>query len=120
MNNLVAVYGSLRKGLHNHRLLESSEAKGEDIVAGYAMHSLGGFPAITPCKEAPAVVVELYNVNEPTMKRLDSLEGYPRWYNRVQVDTTQGPAWIYYMEEPPTGPLVGGDWKAYVEEKGYA
>lgn len=121
MTELVAVYGSLRVGLHNHRLLEASEFKGMGLVKGYVMHSLGAFPAITPSEEGPGIFVEVYEVEEGPMKRLDILEGYPRFYNRTQVDTKQGIAWIYYMEDAPGGPIVeGGDWKAYLEERGYA
>lgn len=104
MNSLVFVYGTLKKGFSNHRLLAGSEYLGAaQTVEKYAMYSTG-----TPIvlKEEPVSPIhgELYRVNEATLVALDSLEGHPDWYRREEinifVDGEQGryqeTAWLYF------------------------
>jgi len=38
-----------------------------------------------------------------SLSRADHLEGYPRFYDRVQVPTSHGDAWVYFMRKVPTG-----------------
>lgn len=96
--HLVAVYGSLRQGLGNHSRLEKSPLVGTCIVEGYEMRSLGGFPVIYPTTTSDKIVVEVYQVTEDTLEgSLDSLEGHPDWYRRIEVPTEFGKAWIYVM-----------------------
>jgi gamma-glutamylcyclotransferase (GGCT)/AIG2-like uncharacterized protein YtfP len=45
-----------------------------------------------------AIQGEVYEVDEPTMDRLDMLEGYPSFYNRVEIPTDYGLAWMYYLD----------------------
>lgn len=115
MSNLVAVYGSLRKGLHNHKALGSSEFIGEGVVKGFGMYSLGMYPALSREGKKTPVVVELYEVGTMTMTRLDNLEGFPSYYTRkmcpVQVNGETIPAWVYYMDRALEEEFVeGGDW----------
>lgn len=113
---LVAVYGSLREGEGNHRLLDGCDLLSRELsVDEFTMHSLGGFPALTAGKSS--VVIELYNVNEETFARLDRLEGYPTFYNRREIPTSRGNAWVYYMATIPKRDnikvVAGGDWSEY-------
>lgn len=98
MINLVAVYGSLKKGYGNHRLLENAEYLGTtDTAPDWTMYSLGGFPAIVPDGDTQ-ICIEVYNVTQREFQSLDMLEGYPSFYNRRVIDTRFGKAWIYFME----------------------
>ena len=108
----VAVYGSLRQGMGNHRLLESSKFLGKDKLDGFIMYSLGGFPCIrTVFPEGNTITVEVYEVDDETFRRLDILEGYPSFYDRKKVDTQYGEAWIYTIEREKSRPVVeSGDW----------
>jgi gamma-glutamylcyclotransferase (GGCT)/AIG2-like uncharacterized protein YtfP len=57
--------------------------------------------------------VELYDVTDDVLERLDRLEGHPTFYQRVDVQTTQGPAQMYVMSESELldYPVVtSGDW----------
>jgi len=111
MKELVAVYGSLRDGLSNHRLLETAKPLGKDTVTGFDMFSLGAFPYVRPTKEANNIVVEVYEVDENTFARLDMLEGYPSFYDRMKIATKYGDAWIYFIDEYGKYPKVtSGDW----------
>jgi gamma-glutamylcyclotransferase (GGCT)/AIG2-like uncharacterized protein YtfP len=120
---LVAVYGSLRKGLHNHSLIDADYESQEKIQLPLTMVSLGGFPALVTGEGINNnITVETYWVDDITFRRLDQLEGYPHFYNRKQVETSQGRAWIYYMDSPVKAfqdVVVDGDWADYYKEVRY-
>ena len=98
MMHTVACYGSLKRNFHNHPLLAEATFKGTDTLQGWNMYSLGAFPGVT--KGDNSIHVEVFEVTEEELSRLDSLEGYPSFYNRKQVDTAHGKAWIYYLNNP--------------------
>ena len=121
MTQYVAVYGSLRKGLHNHLVLgKDPDFIGEGIVKGFGMYSLGMYPALTREGKHTDVVVEIYHVSDKSMIDLDRLEGYPRYYTRkicpISVCGETVPAWVYYMkEEQDESQFVSsGDWYEHV------
>lgn len=115
-NNIVAVYGTLRKGQGNHRRLEHGNAKflGKCKIGNFGMVSLGGFPAVYSTEEPDKLItIEVYEVDDATMRSLDQLEGFPNFYNRKQVPTPLGTAWIYFIDSYATRdtPRVpDGDW----------
>ena len=95
----VFVYGTLKHGHSNSVVMENSQAEflGEDETEPkFTMYSNGAFPAVIEKGETP-IKGEVYRVKD--MSRLDSLEGYPDFYNRKLIDTKYGPAWIYMMPE---------------------
>ena len=117
MTDLVFVYGTLRKGCGNHRLLTEQVKLGKDTIKGYRMYSLhGGFPGVVEGNEQDYVVGEVYEVD--TIRRLDGLEGYrpdePKrgLYDRKQVETIYGTAWVYIYNPPVNGEVIT-DWKEY-------
>lgn len=85
--NLVAVYGTLRQGFHNHHLLQDSMllAPGETNES-YRM-VCDGIPYVLPgdTPEGHRLYVEVYAVDDETLARLDQLEGHPDWYYREPV-----------------------------------
>jgi gamma-glutamylcyclotransferase (GGCT)/AIG2-like uncharacterized protein YtfP len=94
----VAVYGSLKKGFGNHRLLTNAEYLGVDKIDGWDMYGLGGFPGIVAGEGS--IHIEVYKVDDEEMARLDMLEGYPSFYDRKQVSTQHGDAWVYFLATP--------------------
>jgi gamma-glutamylaminecyclotransferase len=100
----VFVYGSLKRGFHNHSVLDGAKFAGEATLnPKYTMYSLGGYPAIVPDGKHPSQIIgELYEVDNAGLARLDMLEGYPSYYNRRKeiVNTERGGeiAWVYYIE----------------------
>ncbi len=117
---LVAVYGSLRKGFGNHEyFLSNSEFVGDDFTPPtFDMFSLGGFPCITP--GSTAITVEVYRVDEETKGNLDSLEGVPHFYHEQKIPTKYGEAGIYVITSP-TGmgaKIESGDWKDGYRKRG--
>lgn len=123
VNSLVAVYGSLRKGKGNHRILDNdrTEYLGTTRVSGFDMYSLGSYPFITDGDGE--ITVEVYRVSDiVTAQRLDTLEGYPTFYNRKQVQTEYGLAWIYFINDFDVSryqPVPGGDWVTFHQGAGF-
>lgn len=92
-NNLVFVYGTLKKGYGNHTVIQ--DGKGEFIADGktsvkYPFVNLGAFPALLrnnleKFKDKMARVKgEVYHVED--FAPLDRLEGAPHFYNRDKIN----------------------------------
>jgi gamma-glutamylcyclotransferase (GGCT)/AIG2-like uncharacterized protein YtfP len=124
---LVAVYGSLRKGLSNHRLLENAEYLGEfKTEPVFSLYSLGGFPGLKENGNT-SVTMEVYSVTEQEARRVDSLEGYTPgepayFYDKIPIDTPYGEANVYtYVSHITEDRLIeSGDWKEYRKEMYYS
>lgn len=122
----VAVYGSLRKGMHNNPLLGNSEFLGSTVTAEpYAMYSLGGFPMVqlTGEKVCP-IVVEVFEVDDAVHQRLDQLEGFrgkgrDNFYDCSLVQTVDfGEVLMYHIEDRTNNRLVeNGDWVDFYKTK---
>jgi len=87
---LVSVYGTLKEGWGNHRLLDKAP-----VSRGYAMVdklSGVGFP-IVKLGDNYKLYVEVYEVDKGELASLDSLEGYtegctPTFYDRKTTKVT--------------------------------
>jgi len=115
----VFVYGSLLRGLGNHRLLERARFVGvARTPARFTMHDLGAFPAIANDGHT-AIVGEVYAVDGPTLERLDRLEGHPTHYRREPIELEDGElAHIYVYVASLAGAQVvaSGDWRGHREK----
>ena len=121
---LVAVYGSLRKGLHNHSLLADSEYIGEYTTDPiYDMYSVsGGFPGLV-LHGSTSIHMEVYSVTEQVAKDLDRLEGYrvggesTNHYNKISIDTPFGKAslYIYNHSTKSMVKVESGNWVSFKE-----
>lgn len=96
----VFVYGTLKNGHGNHRLLASSKFLGRSYIEGrYKMLSMGGFPGLVAAATLPECRIsgEVYQVSEEVFQALDYLEGHPRFYERMKVPTQYKNAWAYFL-----------------------
>ena len=126
-NNLVCVYGTLRKGAGNHKhFLRDAEFKGEfSSEPTYNLYNLGGFPGLKENGNT-SVKMEIYAVNDAEAALVDSLEGYrkdraPHFYDKKDVETPWGTASVYiYVREANQNDLIeSGDWFNRVKEEDY-
>ena len=112
----VLVYGTLRKGHSNHRLLhDAGYIDTRNLSLPFVMKHLGGFPGLLPDGQDHDIMCELYEVDDLTFERLDYLEGYPSFYNRQLINAgTAAPAWIYYLTDEEYyqhyPEIESGDW----------
>ena len=98
----VFVYGTLKRG-NSVRGLDRW-APGAEFVglavtthSDYSLWNLGSFPAVSSGKSY--ISGEVWSVDSETLADLDRIEGHPDFYKRIEVNTTQGPAWMYYIPD---------------------
>jgi gamma-glutamylcyclotransferase (GGCT)/AIG2-like uncharacterized protein YtfP len=104
-DNLVAVYGTLKRGEGNYHLLRSAEYLGRGKTAEKFPLVVSGLPYLY--KESGVgynVEVDVFKVSDQRLARLDQLESHPKWYKREQVNILvkgkQLKCWVYFMTEP--------------------
>src|SRR5690606_10963772 len=99
----IAVYGTLRRGYSNNGLTSGSELIGKGItVDSHSMYA-SGIPYVMEKGGDSRITVEVYEVPENQVPRIDSLEGHPDWYQRREtpVELENGEvidAWLYFMD----------------------
>lgn len=119
MSKIVGVYGTLKKGYSNHRLLKDSKFLGSLWSKElFTMYSMGRFPALTK-RQNNSVYFEIYEVDEDTLENIYRLEGYSgtrnsesNWYDTMDIETEWGKAEIFYFKTPfINNPIVeSGRW----------
>lgn len=122
---LVFVYGTLRQGLSNHRVLAGARFLGQARTkAAYALY-LEYYPKVVKEEAVCPITGELYLVDGPTLALLDDLEDHPFLYRREQAavltaDGDETLAWVYF--HPQAGGLLvpGGDLREWLREHGEA
>ncbi|WP_108672366.1 gamma-glutamylcyclotransferase family protein [Peribacillus acanthi] len=121
---IVFVYGTLRKGERNHRLLESSTCIAKECwTTGQLFDTGNGYPAMIH-SSSDKTYGELYSVTEKELKQLDHLEGYTEGgkdnlYERIQqtvyTDKGEFKAYMYVASKVNLlkKKILNGDWKEY-------
>jgi gamma-glutamylcyclotransferase (GGCT)/AIG2-like uncharacterized protein YtfP len=74
----VFVYGTLKSGYGNNRLLRNATFLGDGYLRDHKCYyygPIGSFPFVVPSK-GTSVLGEVYQVDRNTLSSLDSLEGY--------------------------------------------
>lgn len=115
MQSTIFVYGTLKRGHSNHRLLEGAEFIGVDQAPGVVYGGNRFVPVAQPCEEERWIIGEVYRVDAETLKRLDRLEGHPHAYTRTPVKLRSGlDAEIYYwlgeIVSWNVQPIASGEW----------
>lgn len=115
----VFVYGTLRAGESNHRLLHGATLLGNARTEPhFRMVSLGGFPGIVP-DGTTAIVGEVYAVDGAMLARLDRIEGHPDFYTRTIIPLEDGAhahAYLLRATQVRGKPLIpSGDWRKRAE-----
>lgn len=99
----VAVYGTLKQGFGNHRLIQQDPiAIGK--VSGHRLYQSGIPFLVEDATSEYDVQVEVYEVDDEKLQSLDWLEGHPSCYCRkqLQVETEDDTitAWVYQYPHP--------------------
>lgn len=121
----VFVYGTLRRGEGNHRLLVGARFVGEARTEpSFTLCDLGAYPAMLE-GGATSIVGEVYEVDERTLDALDRLEGHPRYYRRAPIALADGESVEAYLLPAdrawgPTRTIDGGDWRMRAPRNGGA
>ena len=114
----IAVYGSLRKNHGNWRwLLNCDPVKTEVVSIPFRMISLGGFPGLIPSAENHDITIEIYDVNDRTYQGIESLEGYPNFYQKAIIPSSEGDLEIYVLLDKRYqrgyDSVENGDWNSH-------
>ena len=115
MRHRVFVYGTLLAGEVNHRLLAGNPLLGPwRTPPRYTLYDLGAYPGVAR-SGCTAIVGEVYAIDTRCLGRLDTLEEYPRLYDREPIPTLYGGAWIYLYRGrlADLRAIPGGDWRIY-------
>jgi len=116
--NKVFVYGTLRQGEGNHRLLSNSKLVNKGKTVNKYCMTTNGCPFVNKYIQQSNIIGEVYEVpNVAEMYNLDMLESHPNWYYRevIQVRLDDGKivdAWIYFNDDIGQDVVNDGD---YVE-----
>ena len=96
--NRVFVYGTLKRGQRNSHYLRGAEFIGRfKTAAEYSMYEFDDYPAV--CLQGRhAIHGEIYHVSDRQFQLLDELEWYPRFYQRIEIPTHYGDAWMYILQ----------------------
>lgn len=119
MRHRVFVYGTLLRGEVNHYLLAAACYLGPHRTDPcFSLHNLGAYPGLARGGHT-AISGEIYELGESGLCKLDRLEDYPRLYDRVQVPSRFGRAWIYlYRGSLKDKPLIrSGDWRVLTDDR---
>lgn len=116
MTTTIFVYGSLKRGEPNHRLLARARFVGLGRTAPrFSLFDLGPYPAMT-AEGTTSVEGELFEVDAETLARVDRLEGHPTLYERTTIALQGGAlveAYVYrgaFLQDAV--PLVEGRWQS--------
>lgn len=115
--SLIFVYGTLKRGEGNDlSRWPNVEFVGEDAING-DIFELGWYPGVktVPGQFDPGSAIvrgEVFRIlDDDAVERLDSYEGYPNLYDRIETETAEGlHVWVYTFNGERTGPRIESGW----------
>ena len=116
-NIILFVYGTLKRGQRNHRLLTGQEfVAPARTLPHYRLYDTGSYPCLVEdANNGVAVGGEVYRVDESLLPRLDELEGAPKLFRRAQIAVEGfGEPVFAYLYNGDVSKLVdcGAEWAA--------
>jgi len=82
------IYGTLKNSYPNHHYLKNGLFLGNaTTVSKYPMIYSGNFPCLYDKKDTGNIIQgECYEIDEKDLKRIDSLEGHPNFFERKEIE----------------------------------
>jgi len=110
---LVFVYGTLKRGLHNSYLLDNDEFVTTGETKEKYVMTEDGIPYVSELIPYSTIQGEIFRVTNTSMHTLDMLESHPTWYERRQVlivaeDGVEHNCWLYFNDKT-LGSLINID-----------
>ncbi|MGM0543386.1 MAG: gamma-glutamylcyclotransferase family protein [Pseudomonadota bacterium] len=108
---LVAVYGTLKKGLNNAHWLSAATWLGADTSTDLTLYDIGPYPG-AKWQRSRGITLEVYRVTASQLADLDVLEDHlPQApalgeYQRQLLATHFGTAWVYIYNPSVDGCLM--------------
>ena len=101
--NKVFVYGTLKSGGEIRGLNQFGEGasivgKAKTKYPDYEMSDLGAFPGVF-LNGKFHIQGEVWEVSDKVLEQLDAIKGYPDFYNKQVVPTTQDKARMYFLPD---------------------
>jgi gamma-glutamylaminecyclotransferase len=115
MGTVLFVYGTLKRGERNHRLMADQRFLGPAVTAAkYRVIDLGPHPVLIPDAEhGLSVTGELWEVSDCALDELDEFEGIPDPFDRraieIMGDERSVQAYFWVRGVPP-GTRSGDCW----------
>ena len=108
---LLAVYGTLKENFPNYFYYLNPR---KPIFRGlvqlpYQMYSDGGFPLLFPSEKMNKIHIEVFEVPQKTLEKIDKLEGVPVFYSRERVflEEIDSEVFLYVVvNREPFGDLI--------------
>ncbi|QGY42037.1 gamma-glutamylcyclotransferase [Pseudodesulfovibrio cashew] len=112
----VFVYGTLKREFSNHYFLRNAKFVGSARTCERYSLYVDEFPLVFRGEPISQIRGEVYAVDDPTLTRLDSLEGHPREYRREEIDVQlqsgeRVRAWMYFYPERNGRLISSGEYK---------
>ncbi len=96
--NRVFVYGTLKRGQRNQHFMRGAEYLGRHCTKNiYSMYEFEDYPAVCQ-RGVHAISGEVYHIDDRQFRMLDDLEWYPYFYQRIEIPTGWGDAWMYIVQ----------------------
>lgn len=129
----IAVYGTLREGFGNHRVL--GDCRENKVGLGWTVDqyemTASGIPFVDQNTPTSRIRVEIYAVTDEQLPTVDQLEGYNpanhegSWYKRtpIQVEMDNGEtieASIYFNNDKANTVVESGDFADYKRQPAWS
>ena len=109
--HLLAVYGTLKENFPNYYYYLNPLVpifRGA-VTIPYKMYSNGGFPLLFQSDEQTKIYIEVFEVSDAILKKIDRLEGVPNLYSRISIwiDEVDSEVFLYVISNrEPSGDLI--------------
>lgn len=106
-NTRIFVYGTLKRGYSNHRLLEGAHFLGDAYTVDTFKMIHVGYPVILPDDDGDPVNGEVFDVNTETLINLDALENEGVMYDRKLIN-------VLLTNQPKTNGIIDANVSVYI------